>query len=84
VLDARHPGTTPAGMPATTPVSGHPGVFELARRNLVARRVFDAWLLVEGGRDLQQRLSLLADLQGSVHLGPGAIYPSRSLKHAKR
>ena len=72
VLDAGDPGIAPAPLPGMTPVAGHPGVEQsrLEGLALVARRVPGAWLLVESGRELGQRLALLADLRGSVHLRP--------------
>ena len=74
VLDAVHPGVAPEPLPGMTPVAGHPGVEQsrLEGLALVARRVPGAWLLVESGRELGQRLALLADLRGSVHLRPSA------------
>ncbi len=70
VLDAEHPRAEPEPMPAMEPVVGQPDAFQsrVTSRELVARRVHGAWLLVEGGRDLQQRLTLLANLRGSVQL----------------
>ena len=71
VVDAVHPGVAPEPLPGMAPVAGHPGVEQsrLEGLALVARRVPGAWLLVESGRELGQRLALLADLRGSVHLG---------------
>jgi hypothetical protein len=86
VLDAKHPGRVPAPLPGMTPVPGHPGVEQSrvessqARSEVVARRVRGAWLLVESGRDLTQRLSLLADLKGAVHLNAPAA--KRRSKHS--
>jgi hypothetical protein len=70
VLDARHPGSVPAPLPGMAPVTGHPGVLQsrLASTAVIARRVPGAWLLVASGRELSQRLTLLAHLTGSVHL----------------
>ncbi len=83
VLDAEHPGSAPAAMPAMEPVAGHPGVFQsrLTGRGLVARRVPGAWLLVEEGRDLQQRLSLLANLRATVHLQTATRRRRKARKH---
>lgn len=82
VLDATHPGVTPAAMPAMEPVAGHPGVYQsrVPSNALVARRVPGAWLLVQEGRDLQQRLSLLANLQASVQLHPKASHRKTAKK----
>jgi len=69
VLDATHPGAEPAPLPNMTPVPAHPGVFQALGWNgkLVGRRSAGAWLLVEGGSDLQQRVTLLAHLRATLH-----------------
>lgn len=69
VLDATHPGTAPAPLPAMNPVAAHPGVFQAPGWNgrLVGRRTQGAWLVVEGGSSLQQRLTLLEHLRATVH-----------------
>jgi hypothetical protein len=84
VLDAEHPRAEPEAMPAMVPVAGHPGVFQsrVTSRELVGRRVPGAWLLVEEGRDLQQRLTLLANLRGSVQLKKSPTH--RHASHKRR
>lgn len=66
LLDAAHPGHTPAALPRMQPVTGHPGVFDALgsiQGHLTARRIGDAWLVVQGGSGLGQRLALLSNLQ---------------------
>jgi hypothetical protein len=67
LLDAQHPGITLGPIPAARPVTGHPltvnvpaGPFPGA---LTARRYGDAWLVVQGGASLAQRLRVLRALQ---------------------
>jgi hypothetical protein len=76
VLDAVHPGVAPSPIAALTPVSGQPGVFQsrLDGGSVVGRRVPGAWLLVEEGASLAQRLVLLATLRASVHLSHSTLF----------
>ncbi len=69
VLDATHPGTAPAPLPGMTGVQGHAGVFQAPGWNarITGRRIHGAWLLVEGGSSLQQRLTVLEHLHATVH-----------------
>jgi hypothetical protein len=85
VLDAQHPGVEPAAMPAMEPVAGYRGVLRsrITNRELVGRRIPGAWLLVEGGRDLGQRLTLLANLSASVHLQDKSAH-RRAVRKRKR
>jgi hypothetical protein len=57
LLDAAHPGATPARLPGTRPLPGHSGIFVAAgaEGKELARRVPGAWLLVTQGEDLAQR-----------------------------
>lgn len=76
LLDAEHPGTAPAALPGMARVAGHPGVFN-RRLGLVgdisARRVGNAWLVVQGASGLQQRLTALGALTvGRINLRPPA------------
>jgi hypothetical protein len=70
LLDGERPGSTPAAIPGIAPLPGHAGVVQsrVAAQEFVARRVRGAWLLVEGGSDLQQRLAVLAHLHAAVRL----------------
>lgn len=73
LLDAAHPGSPVAELPGMKPLAGHPGVFVAARDwrgRLVARRLHDAWLVVEEEKPLGLRepLRLLSHLRASVHI----------------
>jgi hypothetical protein len=79
LLDAHHPGSLPAPLPGSTPVPGHPGVVEEKSGGLfgdiTARRVGDAWLVVESSSrlaphmsDLAQRLDVLDGLRTCVRI----------------
>jgi hypothetical protein len=70
LLDATHPGSTPAPLPAMKPLLGHPGVFQAlaAQGEMLARRIPGAWLIVARGEGLQQRLIVLEHLSATVHL----------------
>jgi hypothetical protein len=69
LLDAAHPGSTPALLPAMQPLAGHPGVFRGpgVEGETIARRIPGAWLLVAKGKGLQQRLLVLSHIHVSVH-----------------
>ena len=76
LLDAQHPGSRPAALPGMKPIAEVPGVFEapggimhnpgLARRQLAAKRLPGAWLVVADGRNRAQQLQLLAHLSASI------------------
>ncbi len=70
VLDATHPGTAPAALPAMKPLPGHSGVFQALGWDgrLLGRRTHNAWLVVEGGSSVQQRLTVLEHLHASVQV----------------
>jgi hypothetical protein len=70
LLDAAHPGSTPAPLPAMLPLTGHPGVFRGpgVEGEMLVRRIPGAWLVVTKGEGLQQRLTLLEHLRATVHL----------------
>jgi len=68
VLNAAHPGAPPEPLHDFKQVPGHPGVAESPSRSQVARRAAGAWIVVEGGSGLQQRLTVLAHLRASIHL----------------
>jgi hypothetical protein len=69
LLDASRPGTVPAPLPAMKPIAKHPGVFNAIsdEGSVVVRRIKGAWLVVAGGRGLQQRVILLEHLRATVH-----------------
>jgi hypothetical protein len=68
VLNAAHPGAPPEPLYDFKSVPGLAGVVESPSASQVARRAGGAWILVEGGSGLRQRLTVLAHLQASVHL----------------
>jgi len=69
VLNAAHPDEPPKPLHDFQPVPGHPTDFQgPAWHHMVARRIPGAWLVVEGGRDLQQRLTVLEHLRASIHV----------------
>jgi hypothetical protein len=70
LLDAAHPGTTPASLPTFHRLAGHAGIFEgfTLEGKAVARRISHAWLIVTKGQGLGQRVTLLEHLRATVHL----------------
>lgn len=69
LLDAARPGAaTPVALPNAAPVRHHPGLFSAPGWNgqILARRVGQAWLAVEGGASLRQRIQLLSRLRAIV------------------
>jgi hypothetical protein len=71
LLDASHPGRTPAPIPGLRAVTGEPGYFNGPgdfKGELTAVRRGDAWLVLAGGKDLEQRLEVLHHLTASVRL----------------
>lgn len=69
LLDADEPGLMePAELPGATRVHHHPGLFSAPGWNgeILARRVGEAWLAVEGGASLRQRIEVLAHLRPRV------------------
>ncbi len=68
VLDATHPGTAPAALPDMKPLPGHSGAFQALGWDgrLLGRRTHNAWLVVEGGSSVQQRLTVLEHLHATV------------------
>jgi hypothetical protein len=76
LLDAKHPGTTAAPLPAMQRVASKPTVLNTVSETtatvpyttgelggLSARRVGNAWLVVAGGTTLQQRIRVLDELR---------------------
>jgi hypothetical protein len=73
LLDALQPArTAPVAIPGVKPVPGHEGVFgEIAPlQKLLARRRHTAWLLVEGGEGLADRLAVLTHLHATLPKRP--------------
>jgi hypothetical protein len=75
LLDAAHPGATPAPLPDMKPLSGHADIFEApcSVGAMVARRIAGAWLVVEESgeeeaSDFQQPLRLLEHLYATIRL----------------
>jgi hypothetical protein len=69
LVDAAHPGAArPVAIPNLTPVRGHPGLLSGKAGNggLLARRVGEAWVVIEGGSGLAQRLEVMAHLDARV------------------
>ena len=63
LLDARRPGRVLGQIPGGQPVAGHPGTVNVPNGGLTARRVANAWLVVQGGSGLAQRLQTLSALR---------------------
>lgn len=59
LLDARHPGAAPGPLPGANPVTGHPDILDFPSASLSARRVGNAWLVVQGGSGTTQRVQAL-------------------------
>lgn len=70
LLDAADPGATPPVLPNASAVHGQHGLYSAPGYSgeILARRIAGAWLLVEGGRGLRQRETVLAHLRASVAL----------------
>jgi hypothetical protein len=63
LLDARHPGHTLDPLPDTRPVSGNRDLVDYGAADLSARRIGNAWLVVQGGSGRAQRLEVLQALR---------------------
>src|SRR3984885_2443903 len=71
LLDAAHPGTSPAAIPGLEPVRGTRGYFNGPgdfKGELTATRLGDAWLVLAGGSGLAQRLEVPRHLTATVRL----------------
>lgn len=74
LLDAQHPGSLPEAIAGATTVG--PGIVNVPstalgqHKALTARRVGDAWLAIEAGGTLGQRIRILNRLRVCVRLGP--------------
>jgi hypothetical protein len=72
LLDAQHPGATPALLPSLRHVSQRSRAFSLATspaggsEPITARRVGDAWLVVQAAGSMRARLAVLAGLTTCV------------------
>ena len=68
LLDAEHPGSTPAGLPLMRRLAGRPGISQGpgAVGELVARRIPGAWILVWEGEGEDQRLRVPEHLRVKV------------------
>lgn len=69
LLDAEHPLTaSPVVIPNLSPVHGHPGIFSAIGGNgkILARRINKAWLVLQGGYTLQQRLTVFQHLHTAI------------------
>jgi hypothetical protein len=62
LLDARHPGAVPGPIPGARPVPGDSDVVDFAGASLSARRVGNAWLVLQGGYGTTQRVRVLRAL----------------------
>jgi hypothetical protein len=82
LLDAKRPGAPPATLPGMRPVPGAPGFFDRASafggsEGLAARRVGDAWLVVQGETSMSRRVQALRALRvGAIDLRPPRHAPS--------
>lgn len=71
LLEAAAPGSAaPVSLPGAVAVRHHAGVVSAPGWNgqILARRVGNAWLAVEGHAPLRQRLRVLSHLRASVRL----------------
>ncbi len=78
LLDAEHPGATPAALPYMTASAVAAGVFDApggfmggghaGNSNLTAERLPGAWLVLTGGSGHAQQLEVLRHLHAAVHL----------------
>jgi hypothetical protein len=68
LLYASRPRATPASLPASRPLPEHAGFVQSVSSAgpLVGRRIAGAWLVVSGGRDLQQRITVLEHVRAAV------------------
>jgi hypothetical protein len=63
LLDARHPGAVLGPIPGADPLAGTRGIVDFPAASLSARRVGNAWLVVQGGAGTTQRRQALNALQ---------------------
>jgi len=69
LLNAEHPGAAPPPLPGMRPVAGHPSIFSVLGPEgpVMARRIRDAWLAVDGGTGAQ-RLTLLDRISATIRV----------------
>jgi hypothetical protein len=63
LLDAGHPGAVLGPIPGARQVQAHPNLIDFAGASLSARRVGNAWLVVQGGSGTTLRLRVLRALR---------------------
>jgi len=72
LLDAQHPGSTPAAIPGLKPLRGAPAFYNGPGDSFhgaqTAVRKGNAWLIVAGGSGLAQRIEVLEHLTATVKL----------------
>jgi hypothetical protein len=74
LLDAQHPGAPPTSLPLSAPASGAPGVLTESTslsgggQSIAARRIGDAWLIVDSSGRLATRLTILRRLTVCVRV----------------
>jgi hypothetical protein len=64
LVDARRPGQVLGAIPGARPVAVRPATVNFEAGNLTARRSGNAWLVVQGGSGVAQRLRIL----GALHI----------------
>jgi hypothetical protein len=75
LLDAKHPGAPPAALPGMRPVPGAPGFLDrsspFVSEDFTARRVGDAWLVVQAETSVSRRVQALRALRvGAIDVRP--------------
>jgi hypothetical protein len=63
LLNARHPGAALGPIPGARPLAGRPSMVDFPAGSLSARRVGNAWLVVQGGAGTTQRVQALNALR---------------------
>jgi hypothetical protein len=63
LLDARHPGQTLDALPGAQPIHANQNLVAYSAVNLAAKRIANAWLVVQGGSSQAQRLKVLHALR---------------------
>ncbi len=71
LVDARHPGTTPAALPGMKPMPGKQSIFVApgAEGKILARRIPHGWLVVDGDYGRAARLAIVLEhLSATIRL----------------